>query len=82
MLPRAAILHLLKGHGVVRLQAGIHIVTPNKKLNSGPLPQYQALRQFQRGSYIHFFYEARTFIPHKVRLAVSVCMQEVSQCAG
>ena len=41
------------------LQAGIHIVTPNKKLNSGPLPQYQALRQFQRGSYIHFFYEAR-----------------------
>jgi homoserine dehydrogenase len=42
-----------------RAQAGIHIVTPNKKLNSGPLPQYQALRQFQRGSYIHFFYEAR-----------------------
>ena len=35
-------------------------MTPNKKLNSGPLPQYQALRQFQRGSYIHFFYEART----------------------
>ena len=34
-------------------------MTPNKKLNSGPLPQYQALRQFQRGSYIHFFYEAR-----------------------
>ena len=32
-------------------------MTPNKKLNSGPLPQYQALRQFQRGSYIHFFYE-------------------------
>ncbi len=43
----------------MRLQAGIHIVTPNKKLNCGPLPQYQALRQFQRGSYIHFFYEAR-----------------------
>ena len=43
----------------VWLQAGIHIVTPNKKLNSGPLPLYQALRQFQRGSYIHFFYEAR-----------------------
>ena len=40
-------------------QAGIHIVTPNKKLNSGPLPQYQALRQFQRGSYIHFFYEVQ-----------------------
>ena len=62
MLLHAARWHPLKGHGVVRLQAGIHIVTPNKKLNSGPLPQYQALRQFQRGSYIHFFYEARTSI--------------------
>ena len=55
------LLHVAR-HGCVRRQAGIHIVTPNKKLNSGPLPQYQALRQFQRGSYIHFFYEACTCI--------------------
>ena len=40
-----------------RMQKGIHIITPNKKLNSGPLERYQALRQFQRGSYIHFLYE-------------------------
>ena len=38
-------------------QAGIHVITPNKKLNSGPLEQYSALRQFQRESYIHYLYE-------------------------
>jgi len=36
---------------------GHHIVTPNKKLGSGPLDQYQAVRALQRESYIHFFYE-------------------------
>lgn len=41
------------------MQKGLHIITPNKKLNSGPLQQYLALRQFQRESYIHYFYEAR-----------------------
>ncbi|KAL3159311.1 Bifunctional aspartokinase/homoserine dehydrogenase 1, chloroplastic [Trebouxia sp. C0010 RCD-2024] len=40
------------------MQKGIHIITPNKKLGSGPLNQYLALRSFQRESYIHFFYEA------------------------
>ena len=39
------------------MQKGIHIITPNKKLGSGPLDQYLALRLFQRESYIHFFYE-------------------------
>lgn len=39
------------------MQKGIHIITPNKKLGSGPLDQYLALRSFQRESYIHFFYE-------------------------
>ena len=39
------------------MQKGIHIITPNKKLGSGPLDQYLALRTFQRESYIHFFYE-------------------------
>lgn len=41
------------------MQKGIHIITPNKKLGSGPLDQYLALRHFQRESYIHFFYEVR-----------------------
>eukprot|EP00884_Botryococcus_braunii_P021858 jgi/Botrbrau1/8356/Bobra.0046s0017.1 len=44
-------------HYLEWMKRGIHIITPNKKLNSGPLPQYLALRQFQRESYIHYFYE-------------------------
>jgi len=39
------------------MKQGIHIITPNKKLGSGPLEQYQAVRKMQRDSYIHFFYE-------------------------
>lgn len=38
---------------------GLNIITPNKKLGSGPLQQYQAVRKMQRESYIHFFYEVR-----------------------
>ncbi|CAK0785763.1 hypothetical protein CVIRNUC_008974 [Coccomyxa viridis] len=45
-------------HYLEWMQKGLHIITPNKKLNSGPLEQYLALRQFQRESYIHYFYEA------------------------
>ena len=45
------------------MQRGLHIITPNKKLNSGPLQRYLALRQFQRESYIHFFYEVPSFPP-------------------
>ncbi|KAK9806380.1 hypothetical protein WJX72_012231 [[Myrmecia] bisecta] len=40
------------------MQKGIHIITANKKLNSGALEQYNAIRQVQRDSYIHYFYEA------------------------
>ncbi|CAN1824361.1 Bifunctional aspartokinase/homoserine dehydrogenase, chloroplastic (Fragment) [Linum perenne] len=39
------------------LRKGIHVVTPNKKANSGPLDQLK-LRALQRQSYTHFFYEA------------------------
>lgn len=46
------------------MQKGLHIITPNKKLNSGPLDQYLALRQFQRESYIHYFYEVCALCPH------------------
>ncbi|XAR72382.1 Homoserine dehydrogenase [Bertholletia excelsa] len=37
---------------------GIHVITPNKKANSGPLEQYLRLRALQRQSYTHYFYEA------------------------
>ncbi|XP_057993858.1 bifunctional aspartokinase/homoserine dehydrogenase 1, chloroplastic isoform X1 [Hevea brasiliensis] len=40
------------------LQKGIHVITPNKKANSGPLDQYLKLRALQRESYTHYFYEA------------------------
>ncbi|XP_074282325.1 bifunctional aspartokinase/homoserine dehydrogenase 2, chloroplastic-like [Silene latifolia] len=40
------------------LRRGIHIITPNKKANSGPLDQYLKLRDLQRQSYTHYFYEA------------------------
>ncbi|GLI70404.1 hypothetical protein VaNZ11_015124 [Volvox africanus] len=39
------------------MEQGIHVVTPNKKLGSGPLEQYQSVRRMQREGYIHFFYE-------------------------
>lgn len=41
---------------------GIHVVTPNKKLGSGPLEQYQNVRRMQREGYIHFFYEVCTCV--------------------
>ncbi|KAK4375312.1 hypothetical protein RND71_005989 [Anisodus tanguticus] len=40
------------------LHRGIHVVTPNKKANSGPLDQYLKVRALQRQSYTHYFYEA------------------------
>ncbi|XP_015696043.1 bifunctional aspartokinase/homoserine dehydrogenase 1, chloroplastic isoform X2 [Oryza brachyantha] len=40
------------------LKKGIHVITPNKKANSGPLDKYLKLRTLQRASYTHYFYEA------------------------
>ncbi|MCD7464484.1 Homoserine dehydrogenase [Datura stramonium] len=48
----------IAGHYYGWLQRGIHVVTPNKKANSGPLDQYLKLRALQRQSYTHYFYEA------------------------
>jgi aspartokinase/homoserine dehydrogenase 1 len=47
-------------HYLEWMQEGINIITPNKKLGSGPLDQYQAVKKVQRESYIHFFYEVST----------------------
>ena len=46
-------------HYLTWMKQGVHVITPNKKLGSGPLAQYEALRRIQRESYIHFFYEVR-----------------------
>jgi aspartokinase/homoserine dehydrogenase 1 len=40
------------------LRRGIHIVTPNKKANSGSLPYYRELRDAGRASGTHYLYEA------------------------
>jgi aspartokinase/homoserine dehydrogenase 1 len=40
------------------LGRGIHIVTPNKKANSGPWPYYQALQEARRAAGTHYLYEA------------------------
>jgi len=40
------------------LAAGVHVVTPNKKANSGPMQDYRALREAGRHSGAHFLYEA------------------------
>ncbi|RYR23560.1 hypothetical protein Ahy_B03g068763 isoform A [Arachis hypogaea] len=49
---------IIAGHYNDWLRKGIHVVTPNKKANSGPLDQYLSLRALQRQSYTHYFYEA------------------------
>jgi aspartokinase/homoserine dehydrogenase 1 len=40
------------------LSRGIHVVTPNKKANSGPLPAYRALQEARRASGTYYLYEA------------------------
>lgn len=44
-------------HYLQWMKQGHHIITPNKKLGSGPLDRYNAIRREQRNSYVHFFYE-------------------------
>lgn len=40
---------LLMGTAVVRwLSLGIHVITPNKRLGSGPLADYLAVKEAQR----------------------------------
>lgn len=40
------------------LGRGIHVVTPNKKANSGALPEYRALKEAARAAGTHYLYEA------------------------
>jgi aspartokinase/homoserine dehydrogenase 1 len=40
------------------LGRGIHVVTPNKKANSGPMPYYRLLQASARASGTHYLYEA------------------------
>jgi aspartokinase/homoserine dehydrogenase 1 len=40
------------------LGGGIHVVTPNKKANSGPMPYYRELQAAGRAAGTHYLYEA------------------------
>jgi aspartokinase/homoserine dehydrogenase 1 len=40
------------------LAAGVHLITPNKKANSGALAYYEGLKQARRASGAHYLYEA------------------------
>ncbi|MGO9717466.1 MAG: bifunctional aspartate kinase/homoserine dehydrogenase I [Steroidobacteraceae bacterium] len=40
------------------LARGIHVVTPNKKANSGALPAYHAIKEAARAAGTHYLYEA------------------------
>jgi aspartokinase/homoserine dehydrogenase 1 len=40
------------------MAAGVHVITPNKKANSGALDYYEALKQVRRASGAHYLYEA------------------------
>jgi aspartokinase/homoserine dehydrogenase 1 len=40
------------------LGRGIHVVTPNKKANSGPMPYYRAMQEARRAAGTHYLYEA------------------------
>lgn len=62
-LPHRVIIDCSADEGVGRryagwLEQGVHVVTPNKKANSGPLAYYRQLREAGRHSGAHFLYEA------------------------
>ncbi len=39
------------------LASGLHVITPNKKANSGPLDYYRSLQEASRRADAHYFYE-------------------------
>jgi bifunctional aspartokinase / homoserine dehydrogenase 1 len=62
-LPHAVIIDCSANAEVARhyhdwLAAGIHVVTPNKKANSGPLDYYESLKEARREGGTHYLYEA------------------------
>ena len=56
---------------------GINVITPNKKMGSGPLARYQALKKIQRQSYIHCFYEV---LPPHPPLNIASMSASLSPC--
>jgi len=62
-LPHTVILDCTADEGVAKhyakwLEAGIHVVTPNKKANSGPLGYYESLKAARKAGGSSYLYEA------------------------
>jgi len=62
-LPHTVILDCTADEGVAKhyadwLRAGIHVVTPNKKANSGPLAYYESLKAARKAGGSSYLYEA------------------------
>ncbi len=49
--------HPLNSPRIPHLTQGIHVVTPNKKLNSGPYPAWRAVKTLQAAGAAHYMYE-------------------------
>lgn len=61
-LPHAALIDCTASDDVARLygtwlERGIHVITPNKRANTGPLDYYKRLRQANRAVGAHYLYE-------------------------
>lgn len=61
-LPHAVIVECTASEEIARCHAdwlaqGIHVVTPNKKGNAGPMDYYARLRQLRRQANSHYLYE-------------------------
>ncbi len=62
-LPHTLIIDCTADESVARryhdwLSAGVHVITPNKKANSGDLGYYRSLQTARRASGAHYLYEA------------------------
>src|SRR6185295_403136 len=62
-LPHTVIIDCTADEGVAKhyaewLKAGIHVVTPNKKANSGPLAYYESLKDARKAGGSSYLYEA------------------------
>jgi len=62
-IPHSVIIDCTASEGVAArygkwLSGGLHVVTPNKKANSGPLPYYRTLQEAGRAEGTHYLYEA------------------------
>jgi aspartokinase/homoserine dehydrogenase 1 len=62
-LPHTVIIDCTADESVARhyaewLKAGIHVVTPNKKANSGPLAYYESLKEARKAGGSSYLYEA------------------------